>query len=34
MVVASINYKNQFNTTVADCFQKPYRTIKGMDRLT
>ena len=28
-----INYKNQFNRTVADFFKKPYRVIKGMDRL-
>lgn len=28
-----INYKNQFNKTVADFFKKPYRLIKGMDRL-
>lgn len=27
------NYKNQFNRTVADFFKKPYRVIKGMDRL-
>lgn len=34
MVVASINYKNQFNTTVADCFQRPNWIIKDMYRLT
>ena len=28
-----INYKNQFNKTVEDFFKKPYRIIKGMDRL-
>ena len=28
-----INYKNQFNKTVEDFFKKPYRIIKGMDRI-
>jgi len=28
-----INYKDLFNKTVADFFKKPYRVIKGMDRI-
>ena len=28
-----INYKDLFNKTVADFFKKPYRVIKGMDRV-
>jgi len=28
-----INYKDLFNKTVADFFKKPYRAIKGMDRI-
>jgi pimeloyl-ACP methyl ester carboxylesterase len=28
-----ITYKDQFNKTVLDFFKKPYRAIKGMDRL-
>ena len=28
-----INYKNQFNKTVTDFFNKPYRVIKGMNRI-
>ena len=28
-----INYKNQFNTTVADSFKKSYRIINGIGRI-
>ena len=28
-----INYKHQFNKIVDDFFTRPYRIIKGMDRL-
>jgi len=28
-----INYKNQFNKTVEDFLKKPYRIVKGMDRI-